>query len=197
MRSKPEIVVGGKIEQKILLIRHKKGMLDRDLAELYEVETKNLKRAVKRNLSRFPPDFMFTLTSEEHHSLRRQNGTLEKGAHSKYLPYAFTEHGILMLSSVLNSERAITINIHIMRVFTKLRELMVRHKDLEQRIDALEQKYNRKFKDIFEAIRQLLEPSILPPRPKLPIGFHTFQKQTDQAPSLDRHNHRSDKRGRH
>ena len=133
MKSKTEIMITEKIEQRILLIRGKKVMLDRDLAKLYGVETKQLKRAVKRNASRFPNDFMFILSRQEYCSLRCHFGTLEKGTHSKYLPYAFTEHGILMLSSVLNSERAIVINIHIMRVFTRLRELMLQHRDLERR----------------------------------------------------------------
>ncbi len=148
-------------------------MLDRDLAELYGVETKQLKRAVKRNQSRFPDDFMFILSRQEYKTLRCQFGTLTQGAHSKYLPWAFTEHGILMLSSVLNSERAIAVNIHIMRVFSRLREIMIRHKDLEGRIDELEKKYDRKFKNIFEAIRQLLEPPApVSIKSKLPIGFH-------------------------
>jgi phage regulator Rha-like protein len=155
MKSKTEIMLKEKIEQRILLIGGKRVMLDNDLARLYGVETKQLKRAVKRNATRFPEDFMFVLSPQEYRSLRCQIGTLEKGTHSKYLPYAFTEHGILMLSSVLNSERAININIHIMRVFAHLRELMSRHKDLEQRINALEKKYDRKFRSIFEAIRQL------------------------------------------
>jgi hypothetical protein len=156
-------------------------MLDRDLAKLYGVETKQLKRAVNRHRSRFPNDFMFELSVPESRLLRCHFGTLKKGSHSKYLPYAFTEHGILMLSSVLNSERSIAINIHIMRVFTKLRELMLRHRDLEQRIDELERKYDRKFKNVFEAIRQLLAPPA-PKRPKLPIGFHVF-KPTQESMS--------------
>ena len=100
------------IEQAILLIRGQKVMLDRDLAELYGVETKQLKRAVRRNIYRFPPDFMFELTTKEYNSLRSQFGTLKKGAHSKYLPMAFTEQGVAMLSSVLNSKQAIEVNIH-------------------------------------------------------------------------------------
>lgn len=175
MKSKAEVILTRSIEQRILLIRSKKVILDYDLAKLYNVETKQLKRAVRRNPSRFPKDFMFILSSQERQALRCHFGTLEKGAHSKYLPYAFTEQGVAMLSSVLNSDRAIAVNIHIIRVFTRLRELMVQHKDLKQRIDTLERKYDRKFKNIFEAIKQLLEPPQPPPKPKLPIGFHAFQ----------------------
>jgi len=105
-------------------------MLDRDLAKLYGVTTGNLNKAVKRNQSRFPKEFMFQLTKEEANSLRFQFGSLKRGQHSKYIPFAFTEHGILMLSSVLNSERAIQVNILIMRAFTKLREILLSHKEL-------------------------------------------------------------------
>ena len=144
-------------------------MLDRDLATLYGVETKTLNQAVKRNIERFPHDFMFKLTREEADSLRSQNVTLKRGQHLKYLPYAFTEHGILMLSSVLNSNKAIEVNIQIMRTFTKLRELMLVHKDLRQKIEEMERKYDTQFKIVFEAIKQLLKPPI---KPKDRIGFH-------------------------
>src|SRR5687767_6463745 len=116
------------IASKIYLIRGHKVMLDSDLAELYQVETKRLKEAVRRNFARFPVDFMFELTSQEYHSLRTQFASLEKlswGQHSKYLPFAFTEHGVLMLSSILNSERAIEVNIQIMRIFVKLRNMFL------------------------------------------------------------------------
>jgi phage regulator Rha-like protein len=160
------------IATRILEIRGKKVMLDRDLAKLYGVETKHLTRQVRRNIKRFPGDFMIQLTRREYQGvLRCQFGTLEKGKYSKYLPYAFTEQGVAMLSSVLNSERAIQVNILIMRAFTKLREILLTHKELAVKIDALEKKYaehDETIKGIFEAIRQLLEP---PVKEKRIIGF--------------------------
>ena len=132
-----ELIPIERIDVKILLIREQKVMLDRDLAELYGVETKMLKRAVKRNINRFPEDFMFELTKEESQSLRFHFGTLKlkRGEHSKYLPYAFTEQGVAMLSSVLNSERAILVNIQIMRAFTRLRRILASHEDLRKKIE--------------------------------------------------------------
>jgi hypothetical protein len=157
------------IEKKILLIRGKRVMLDKDLADLYEVETKALNRAVKRNLDRFPDDFMFQLTQEEAGQLLRyQFGTLKRGQHFKYLPYAFTENGVAMLSSVLNSERAVQVNIEIMRTFTRLREMLLTHRDLKAKIEAMEKKYDHQFKIVFDTIKQLLEP---PQKPKKRIGF--------------------------
>jgi hypothetical protein len=155
------------IERKIYLIRGQKIMLDSDLAELYGVETKALKRAVKRNIDRFPGDFMFTLTSEEFTNLRYQIGTSSWGG-GRYLPYAFTENGIAMLSGVLNSKRAIAVNIQIMRTFTKLRELLLTHKDLKHRLDELEKRYDTQFKVVFDAIRQLMAS---PEPKKKKIGF--------------------------
>ena len=138
------------------------------LAELYGVEVKHLKRQVRRNIDRFPVDFMIQLSKEEYESLRRHFGTLKRGEHSKYFPYAFTEQGVAMLSSVLNSERAIEVNIAIMRAFVKLREMIASHKDLAKRLDDLEKKYNAQFKVVFDAIRQLM----IPPEPKKrKIGF--------------------------
>lgn len=157
------------IEHKILFIRGKKAMLDRDLALLYGVETKALNRAVKRNIDRFPDDFMFQLSKKEYEELLRyQFGTLKRGQHSKYLPYAFTENGVAMLSSVLNSKRAVQVNIQIMRTFTRLREMLMTHKDLKEKIEAMEQRYDQQFKVVFEAIKQLLEP---PEKTKKKIGF--------------------------
>lgn len=147
------------IANKIILIRGKRVMLDRDLASLYGVTTGNLNKAVKRNIERFPEDFMFQLTGKEANSLRFQFGSLKRGQHAKYLPYVFTEHGTLMLSSVLNSERAIQVNIAIMRVFVKLREILSTHKQLMDRLIELEKKIGRHDKDvlmIFEAIKQLM-----------------------------------------
>ncbi len=164
------LVLQERIEKKIFLIRGKKVMLDNDLALLYEVETKILKRAVKRNMDRFPKDFMVELTKKEYQVLRRHFGTLKRGEHSKYLPYAFTEQGVAMLSTVLNSKRAIMVNIQIMRTFTKLRGILATHKDLQRKIEDMESKYDEQFKIVFEAIRQLLEPPI-PEKPKGRIGF--------------------------
>ena len=157
------------IEKKILFLRGKKVILDSDLALLYGVETKQLKRAVKRNLLRFPDDFMMILTRKEYGLLRRHFGTLEKGRHTKYLPYAFTEQGVAMISSVLNSERAILVNIQIMRVFTKLREMLMTHRELKEKIEEMEKKYDYQFKVVFDAIKRLIDP---PVKKKAPIGFH-------------------------
>ena len=157
------------IERKIYLIRGHKVMFDSDLADLYEVPVKVLNQAVKRNINRFPEDFMFQLTKEEE-SLRSQIVTLKngRGHHRKYLPFAFTEQGVAMLSSVLNSERAVQVNIAIMRAFVKLREMIASHKDLAKRFDALEKKYDAQFKVVFDAIRQLMEP---PKTKRRRIGF--------------------------
>ena len=144
-------------------------MLDRDLAFLYGVTTKSLNQAVKRNLKRFPSDFMFQLTTEEIKKVVTNCDHLSNLKFSHACPFAFTEHGILMLSSVLNSERAIEVNIQIMRIFAKIRELMITHKDLRQKIEEMERKYDRQFQIVFEAIKKLLEPP--PEKPKLPIGF--------------------------
>ena len=155
------------VESKILLLRGKKVMIDKDLAVLYGVETFNLNKAVKRNIDRFPEDFMFQLTSEEFKNLIFQFGISSWGGTRK-LPYAFTENGVAMLSSVLNSERAITVNIQIMRTFTKLRELLATHKDLARKIEDMEKKYDHQFRVIFDAIKQLIEP---PVTPKRKVGF--------------------------
>ena len=158
------------IEKKILLIRSEKVMLDRDLAELYGVKVRVLNQAVKRNIARFPEDFMFQLSKEEDDSLRSQFVILKKGRgeHRKYLPYAFTEQGVAMLSSVLNSERAVEVNIQIMRTFVKLRELIATHKDLARKLNDMEKKYDAQFKVVFDAIRQLMIP---PETKKRKIGF--------------------------
>jgi hypothetical protein len=159
------------IERKIYLIRGHKVMLDTDLAELYDVETRALNQAVKRNLGRFPEDFMFQLTAEEEAALSSQIVILKsgRGRHRKYLPYVFTEQGVAMLSSVLNSNRAVQVNIAIMRVFVKIRTLLASHADLLRRLDAMEEKYDEQFRIVFEAIRQLLDPEPVPPKNR--IGF--------------------------
>jgi len=146
-------------------------MLDRDLAALYCVETKTLNRAVKRNLKRFPSDFMFQLTVEEADGLRYQFGTSKKGRGGRrYLPYVFTEQGVAMLSSVLNSERAIQVNIEIMRAFVKLRQMLASNSELSRHLDELESKYDRQFKVVFDAIRQLMSP---PVAARKQIGFRS------------------------
>ena len=143
-------------------------MLDKDLAMLYGVPTKVFNQGVKRNIQRFPEDFMFQLTKEEAKSLRPQIVTLQENQHFKYMPYAFTEHGILMLSSVLKSERAIQVNIQIMRTFTKMREMLLGHQELRDKIAIMEKKYDKQFKIVFDALHQLLTP---PEEPKEKIGF--------------------------
>jgi hypothetical protein len=156
------------IEKRIFIIRGQKVILDFHIAELYQVETKSLKRAVKRNRTRFPSDFLFELTQQEYTALRYQLGTLKRGAHSKYLPFAFTEQGIAMLSGVLSSPRAVQVNIAIMRSFVKLREVLATHKDLVRKLAELENKYDEQFQIVFDAIRQILAP---PGKPKREIGF--------------------------
>ncbi len=146
------------IENKIYFIRNQKVMLDRDLAELYGVETKQLKRQVRRNITRFPNDFMFELTKEENESLRSQSGTLNRRVHSKYPPMAFTEQGVSMLSSVLNSDRAIAVNIQIIRLFTKMRELLLTNQEVLKKLAKLEgtdQKQTQQIDVIFKYIQQL------------------------------------------
>ena len=161
------------IEKKIFLIRGQKVMLDADLAELYGVETKALKRSVKRNIDRFPEDFLIQITREEFESLRCHFGTSKRGG-VRYLPYAFTENGVAMLSSILNSKRAIQVNIQIMRTFTRLREIMASHKDLARRLDELEKKYDGQFKIVFDALRSLMVPRVTQKRK---IGFDLKEKQ--------------------
>ena len=162
------------IEKRILLIRGHKVMLDSDLAELYGVEAKQLKRQVRRNKDRFPEDFMFELSKVEYESLRRHFGTLKRGEHTKYLPYAFTEQGVAMLSNVLKSKRAVRVNVEIMRTFVRLRELMATHKDLARKLEVLEKKYDAQFKGVFDAIRQLMAA----PKPKdKKIGFRARERQ--------------------
>ena len=168
--SKQALVPTERIDRAILLIRGKKVILDTNLASLYGVETRVLVQAVKRNAERFPPDFMFQLNKEEVDFLRSQIVTLKRGRgqHSKYLPHAFTEQGVAMLSSVLRSPRAIQVNIEIMRAFVRLRKMLASHRELARRLDDLEKKYDSQFKVVFDAIRQLMAP----PEPKRRrIGF--------------------------
>jgi hypothetical protein len=174
-RKSTNLIPTARIDRAILLLRGHKVLLDSDLAELYEVEVKQLNQAVKRNLDRFPADFMFQLTPEEFESLRSQFVTLEKGrgGYRKYRPFAFTEQGVAMLSGVLNSPRAVSVNIEIMRAFVRLREILSSHAELSRRLDELEKKYDGHFQVVFDAIRQLMAPPAAPPKGR--IGFQASQ----------------------
>jgi hypothetical protein len=160
------------IQSKIHEFRGKQVMLDFDLAELYGTETKRLKEAVRRNIGRFPPDFMFELSKEEFESLRTQFASSKKGG-IRYAPFAFTEQGVAMLSSVLNSDTAIEANIAIMRTFVFIRQYALSHKDLTEKLRELESRYNKQFKDIYEAIAFLLKrhEQDTPPQPRRRIGY--------------------------
>jgi|SRR5882724_4976405 len=158
---------------KIYMIRGQKVMIDRDLAELYGVETKQLKRQVRRNIDRFPDDFLFELSAEEFQEWRSQFGTSNEGDKMglRYAPYVFTEQGVAMLSSVLNSERAIKVNIQIIRIFTRMRELLLTHKDILLKLEQLERKVTGHDEDIqliFKYLKQLLNP---PQEPRPRIGY--------------------------
>lgn len=158
------------VAAKILLIRGKRVILDKYLAQLYEVDTRQLTRQVRRNIDRFPEDFMFQLTKEEARNLMCQNGTSSWGGTRK-LPYVFTEQGVAMLSSVLHSKRAVRVNIQIMRAFTQLRRMLLTNVGLRRKIEEMEKKYDKQFAIVFKAIKQLLSP----PREevvKKTIGFH-------------------------
>lgn len=162
------------IEKSIYLIRDQKVMLDEDLARLYQVRTKALVQAVKRNKGRFPDDFMFQLTPEEYSSLRSQIVTSSGKAGRRAVPYAFTEHGVAMLSSVLNSERAVEVNIAVIRTFIKMRQMIGANKELSHRLDQLEKKYDAQFKVVFNSIRELIDTKpkvIIEPAKKRKIGF--------------------------
>ncbi len=165
------------IESRMFLIRGQKVMLSQHLAELYEVEPRALNQAVKRNIERFPKDFMFQLTEEEDALLRSQTVILKtgRGQHRKYLPYAFTEQGVAMLSSVLHSERAIQVNIEIMRAFVRLRQMLATNAELSRKLIALEKKYDIRFKAVFEAIHDLMSPP--ENKKKRPIGFTSWEKK--------------------
>ncbi len=162
------------IQSKIYEIRGQKVMMDFDLAEMYEVETKVFNQAVKRNAARFPPDFMFTLTQKEFQGLRSQIVTSKRGG-TRYLPSAFTEQGVAMLSSVLNSEKAIEVNIAIIRTFVLVRQHALNHKELQDKLQKLEKKYNKNFKEIYAALNLLIEDKVLQDEQKNrePIGFKT------------------------
>ena len=165
--KKLRTVIPEVIEKRILLISGQKVIVDFHLSDLYGVETKALKRAVKRNRKRFPSDFCFELSSGEWKTLRYQIGTSSWGG-GRYPPYAFTEQGVAMLSSVLRSDKAVQVNIEIMRAFVRLREILSTHKDLARKLEELETKYDEQFRVVFEAIRRLMTP---PDPPKRRIGF--------------------------
>lgn len=169
MKNEQNILPVDIIESKIYFIRGKKVMLDSDLAELYQVETRILNQAMKRNLKRFPPDFCFQLNELEARNLRSQIVILGWGTYKKYLPYVFTEQGVAMLSSILKSERAIQVNIQIMRTFTKIREMIVSNKELREKIEKLEEKYDKNFSVVFKAIKNLMMEK---EKPKNEIGFN-------------------------
>ena len=162
------LVPSERIENRIYFLRGQKIMFSMHLAELYEVEPRALVQAVKRNSGRFPPDFMFQLSEAEFKNLKSQFVTSSWGGLRRAAPYAFTEQGMAMLSSVLHSRRAVQVNIEIMRAFVRLREMMLTHKDLARKLEALENKYDAQFKAVFDAIRRLMTP----PEPKeRKIGF--------------------------
>jgi hypothetical protein len=164
------------VERRILLLRGQKVMLDFDLAELYGVETRALKQAVRRNLDRFPADFMFELSAAEIKSLVSQTVIPSRGKFGGATPMAFTEQGVAMLSSVLRSPRALKVNIAIMRTFVRLREMLLSNADLARKLADLENKYDAQFKVVFDAIRELMLPPAAPP--KRQIGFHVREGAT-------------------
>jgi phage regulator Rha-like protein len=177
--SKNSVVPNALISQKIFFVRGTRVMLDADLAQLYGVATKNLNKAVKRNANRFPSDFMFQLSSNEMRNLRFQIGTSKRGQGGRrYAPYAFTEQGIAMLSSVLRSSRAVQVNVAIMRTFVRLREMLATHEELRRKIDAMERRYDARFQVVFETIRQMLATPV--PKKKT-IGFHARLELTAKS----------------
>lgn len=152
----------------IILLRGHKVLLDSVLAKMYGVETKFLKRAVQRHIQRFPNDFMFRLSAEEFRNLRSQSGTSSSWGGSRYSPFAFTEQGVAMLSTVLSSPRAVLVNIEIMRAFVRLRQILESNAELARKLDALEKRYDSQFRVVFQAIRELMVP---PGKPRKRIGF--------------------------
>jgi hypothetical protein len=170
------VAPGEHIERSILQVRSQKVMLDAELAALYGVSVKRLNEQVKRNPARFPAEFSFQLTREEYEALRSQIATLDagRGKHRKYLPRAFTEHGALMAASVLNSPEAVAMSLLVVRAFVRLRQMLHANRELADRLDALENKYDAKFRVVFDAIRELMAP---PSGEKRPIGFQVDRKE--------------------
>ena len=171
------VVPSERIDARIILVRGQKVLLDRDLARLYEVETRIINRAVRRNLERFPEDFMFTLTREEIGRIS-QFGTSSSGLKFSKSVSVFTEQGVAMLSGLLNSPRAIAVNIEIMRAFVRMRQILSTHVDLARKLTSLEKKYDTQFKAVFDAIRELMTPPTAPGRE---MGFHTLLKKSRKA----------------
>ncbi|MFA5863880.1 MAG: ORF6N domain-containing protein [Phycisphaerae bacterium] len=169
------IIPTERIEQAILVIRGEKVMLDVDLANLYNVNTGILVQAVKRNLDRFPSDFMFQLSNEEFENLKSHFGTSSLWGGRRYPPFAFTEQGVAMLSSVLHSKRAVQVNVEIMRAFVRLRQILSSHADLARKLEQLEKKYDSQFRAVFDAIRQLMLPEPEPKRKR--VGYLTEVKK--------------------
>jgi ORF6N domain-containing protein len=163
-----------RIESRIFMLRGHKVMLSPDLAELYEVEPRALVQAVKRNIERFPADFMFQLNAREFEHLKSQFVISSWGGLRRAAPYAFTEQGVAMLSSVLRSKRAVLVNVEIMRAFVRLRQMLAAHADLARKLAALEKRYDAQFKVVFDAIRELMTP---PTGTKRPIGFTSWQEK--------------------
>jgi hypothetical protein len=168
--AKQSLIPKGRIESAIVVLRGQKIILDASLATLYEVETKTLVRAVRRNLERFPPDFMFQVSEDEFEHLRYQIGTSSSWGGRRYRPYAFTEHGVAMLSSVLRSDRAVQVNIEIMRAFVRDRQMLGANRELAKQLAVLERKYDTQFRVVFDAIRELTAP---PHNPSKRIGFRS------------------------
>ena len=156
------------IENRILMIRGHRVMLDSDLAEVYSVTTKRLMEQVKRNIERFPEDFMFQLTRDEYENLRSQFANSSQWGGRRYIPYAFTEHGARMLAGVLKSDRAVAMSIYVVRAFVRFREMLSAHKELRRKIEEMEARYDQQFKVVFDALKLLLEP---PGKSKKKIGF--------------------------
>jgi len=175
MTDKQPLITMANIETKILLIRGQKVMLDADLAELYGVETKRLNEQMRRNIERFPKDFMFRLTAEEKAEVVANCDHLAQLKYSPTLPYAFTEHGALMLGNVLKSARAIEVSLMVVRTFVQLRQMLSTNAELSRKLVAMEKNYDIKFKAIFEAIHQLMAPA--DPKKKRPIGFAPWDKK--------------------
>jgi hypothetical protein len=176
MKKTRAIIPEEAIEGRIYLLRGEKVMLSTDLADLYQVAPRALVQAVKRNLDRFPDDFMFQLSSDEFRDLKSQIVTSSWGGLRRATPFAFTEQGVAMLSSVLRSKRAVRVNIEIMRAFVRLREILGTHKELARKLDELEKKYDSQFKVVFQAIRELMKP---PEKPKRQIGFEVKEKREE------------------
>jgi hypothetical protein len=181
----PDALSSRRIERAVISLRGHNVLLDRDLAALYRVKTKALNQAVSRNKARFPDDFMFQLTAREHANLRSQFVTSSSWGGHRGLPYAFTEQGVAMLSSVLRSPRAVQVNIAIMRAFVRLRSILASNAELARKLDALERKYDAQFKVVFDAIRALMEP---PPEPekKPRIGFRDPSTPEDRVKARER-----------